>query len=41
MSYQTGYRYKGRAIGHSFDGDSSVFTLGGMLTGHADNMGGM
>lgn len=36
-TYQTGYRYKGRAIGHSFDGDSSVFTLGGMLTGHADN----
>jgi len=31
--YQTGYRYKGRAIGHSFDGDSSVFTLGGTLTG--------
>ena len=30
-----GYRYKGRAIGHSFDGDSSVFTLGGMLTGDA------
>ncbi len=36
-TYKTGYRYKGRAIGHSFDGDSSVFTLGGALTGHAGN----
>ncbi|MBT8443010.1 MAG: capsule assembly Wzi family protein [Gammaproteobacteria bacterium] len=36
-AYATGYRYKDRAIGHSFDGDSSVFTLGGMLTGHQDN----
>jgi hypothetical protein len=34
-NYNSGYRYKGRAIGHSFDGDSSVFTLGGMLTGDA------
>jgi len=36
-TYTTGYRYKGRAIGHSFDGDSSVFTLGGMLTDHGDD----
>jgi len=35
--YQTGYRYKGRAIGHSFDGDSSVFTLGGTLSDSGDN----
>jgi hypothetical protein len=37
QTYQTGYRYKGRAIGHSFDGDSSVFTLGGTLSTRADN----
>ena len=36
-TYQTGYRYKGRAIGHSFDGDSSVFTLGGTLSDSGDN----
>lgn len=36
-TYTTGYRYKGRAIGHSFDGDSSVFTLGGVLTGNANH----
>ena len=33
--YQSGYRYKQRAIGHSFDGDSSVFTLGTTLTDNA------
>jgi hypothetical protein len=36
-TYQTGYRYQGRAIGHSFDGDASVFTLGGALTDAGDN----
>jgi len=36
-TYETGYRYKGRAIGHSFDGDASVFTLGGVLTDDADH----
>lgn len=36
-TYTTGYRYKERAIGHSFDGDSSVFTLGGTLSTRADN----
>jgi hypothetical protein len=35
--YKSGYRYKQRPIGHSFDGDSSVFTLGTTLTDHADN----
>lgn len=29
--YDTGYRYRDRSIGHSFDNDASVFTLGGML----------
>ncbi|TDJ48643.1 MAG: capsule assembly Wzi family protein [Gammaproteobacteria bacterium] len=35
--YQSGYRFKQRAIGHSFDGDSSVFTLGTTLTDNADH----
>ncbi len=29
--YRDGYRYRGRAIGHSADGDSLAFSLGGML----------
>jgi hypothetical protein len=29
--YAEGYRYRERSIGHSFDNDASVFTLGGML----------
>lgn len=29
--YQTGVRYRGRAIGHSFDNDAEVWTLGAML----------
>lgn len=29
--YRDGYRYRGRAIGHSADGDSVVFTLGGLF----------
>jgi hypothetical protein len=35
--YQTGYRYKGRSIGHSFDGNASVFTLGSVLVDEGDN----
>ena len=34
--YNSGYRYRGRAIGHSFDSDSSVFTLGGVLNDNQD-----
>lgn len=30
--YRTGYRYRGRSIGHSVDNDSRVITLGSMLT---------
>lgn len=29
--YQTGYRYKGRSIGHSADNDAEVITVGGSL----------
>ncbi len=29
--YATGYRYRGRTIGHSFDNDAEVWTLGTML----------
>lgn len=29
--YRDGYRYRGRAIGHSADSDGVVFSLGGML----------
>ena len=36
-TYETGYRYKGRSIGHSFDSDSSVFTFGGVLSDNTDN----
>lgn len=35
--YQSGYRYKGRSIGHTGDGDSSIFTLGGVVAGAQDN----
>jgi hypothetical protein len=35
--YKTGYRYRGRAIGHSFDNDSQVFTLGSVLIDDGDN----
>lgn len=34
--YASGYRYRGRSIGHSFDSDSSVFTLGGVLNDNKD-----
>ena len=30
--YKTGYRHRGRSIGHTFDNDSSIFTLGSILT---------
>ena len=36
-TYKTGYRDRGRSIGHSFDNDASVFTLGSSLTGRRDN----
>lgn len=29
--YKTGYRYRGRCLGHGLDNDSQVFTLGGSL----------
>ncbi len=35
-TYTTGYRYRGRAIGHSTDSDSSVFTLGWLLNDNDD-----
>lgn len=28
--YQTGYRYKGRSIGHSADNDAEIFSVGGV-----------
>jgi hypothetical protein len=34
--YRTGERYRGRVYGHSFDQDSSVATLGGMLVTERD-----
>ncbi|MDH3510718.1 MAG: capsule assembly Wzi family protein [Gammaproteobacteria bacterium] len=34
--YRTGQHYKGKSFAHSFDGDASVFTLGGMLTDNSD-----
>lgn len=36
-TYKTGYRDRGRSIGHSFDNDASVFTLGSSLTGRRAN----
>ncbi len=35
--YQTGVRYRGRAIGASFDNDAKIFTLGGVLTDERDH----
>jgi len=35
--YQTGVRYKGRTIAHSFDNDAKIFTLGGVLTDRMDH----
>jgi hypothetical protein len=35
--YENGYRYRGASIGHSFDNDASVFTLGGMLADQRDH----
>ena len=29
--YSTGMRYRGRSIGHTFDNDAEIWTLGGML----------
>jgi hypothetical protein len=34
--YKGGYRYRDLSIGHSFDNDASVFTLGGMLMDNED-----
>jgi hypothetical protein len=34
--YKGGYRYRDLSIGHSFDNDASVFTLGGLLIDGAD-----
>ena len=31
------YRYRGRRIGHSFDNDASIFTVGGVLIDNSDN----
>ncbi len=39
--YQTGYRYKGRSIGHSMDGDGLSYSIGSTLvqsTGHSWNV---
>jgi hypothetical protein len=36
-TYKTGQHYKGPSFAHSFDADSSVFTLGGMLNDEADH----
>ena len=35
--YTSGYRRYGRSIGHTFDNDARIFTLGGMLTDHKNN----
>lgn len=34
--YATGVRYRGRSIGHSFDNDAEVWTLGAMLNDNQD-----
>lgn len=34
--YATGYRYRDRSIGHSFDNDAEVWTLGAMLNDRHD-----
>jgi hypothetical protein len=36
--YQTGYRYRGRAIGHGLDADARVLTAGLVLVDDADRM---
>ena len=36
QTYNTGQRYRGRVFGHSFDQDSSVATLGGVLVDERD-----
>jgi hypothetical protein len=35
--YQTGYRYRGRSVAHTYDNDASVFTLGSILTDNKNN----
>jgi len=35
--YETGYRYRGRSIAHTFDNDASIFTFNTILTDYADN----
>ncbi len=35
--YQTGYRYHGRSIAHTFDNDASIFTFGSLLTDNQNN----
>jgi hypothetical protein len=34
--FKDGYRYRGRSIAHTFDNDSSIFSLGGILIDHND-----
>ncbi|MCK6370101.1 MAG: capsule assembly Wzi family protein, partial [Gammaproteobacteria bacterium] len=34
--YATGYRYRDRAIGHSFDNDAEIWTLGALLNDRRD-----
>lgn len=36
-TYKSGNRYKGRTVGHSFDRDSSVFTLGAVIDDRFEN----
>ena len=36
--YQTGYRYKGRSIGHSADNDADVLTIGAVVTSRAGDV---
>ncbi len=35
--YQTGYRYKGRSIGHGADGDTLSYSIGSTLVQTADH----
>ena len=37
VQYRSGQTFRGRSFAHSFDGDSSVFALGGILTDNSDN----
>ena len=35
--YETGYRYRGRSLAHTFDNDASIFTFGTVLTDNQNN----